>query len=110
MSAQNDGEFEQCYWDAYTVYSARSLIVHGGISARTGGQGNNVRLAHKITRKTLFRGLGMHCKLDDGGACSTLVDLRDLFQKWQSPKADLIKKLRDEVKVRREADRKSLLQ
>lgn len=110
MAAQNDGEFVQCYWDAYTVYCARSLVVHGGISARTGGQGKNVRLAHEITRKALFRGLGMHCTLDDGGVCSTLVDLRDIFQKWQSPKAVLIKKLQDELKVRREADRKVLLQ
>jgi hypothetical protein len=110
MAAQNDGEFEQCYWDAYAVYSARRLIVHGGISARTGGQGKNLRLAHEITRKALFRGLGMHCSLDDGGACSTLAELRNLFQQWQSRKANLIKKLRVELEVRRKADRKLLLQ
>ena len=110
LAAQNDGEFERCYWDAYEVYSARSLVVHGGVSARTGGQGKNLQLAHEITRKALFRGLGMHCSLDDAGACSTLTDLRNLFQKWQSPKANLIKKLREELEVRRKADRKLLLE
>ena len=108
MAAQNDSEFERCYWDAYAVYVDRSQVVHGGISARTGGQGKNLRSAHEITRKVLFRGLGVHCSLDDSGACSTLADLRNLFQKWQSPKADLFKKLSAELKIRQKADRKLL--
>jgi hypothetical protein len=110
MAAQNDSQFEQCYWDAYAVYAARSQVVHGGISAKTGGQGKNLRLAHEITRKALFRGLGIYSSLDDSGACSTLADLRNLFQKWQSPKAALLVKLRGELKVRQKADRKLLIE
>jgi Apea-like HEPN len=110
MSAQNDSEFEQCYWDAYTAYSARSLVVHGGVSAKSGGQGKNLRLAHEITRKALFRGLGIHCSLDDHGKCSTLPDLRKFFQKWESPRAALLAKLHDELHVRMKADRKLLFQ
>jgi hypothetical protein len=110
MSAQNDSEFERCYWNAYTVYAARSLVVHGGVSARTGGQGKNLRLAHEITRKALFRGLGIHCSLDDSGTCSTLADLRKLFQKWESSKNTVLAKLRDELRVRMKDDRKFLFQ
>jgi hypothetical protein len=106
VASQSDADFEQCYWDAYTVYSSRSRVAHGGISAKTSSFGKTLRLAHDVTRKALVRGLGVHCFLDDSGRSSTLADLHNFFEEWQSKKAVILEKLRHEVWLKRKLERK----
>src|ERR1700693_1709236 len=70
LACDADDKFEKTYWDAFTVHTARSNVIHGGVSHTSPKFRNSLRLAHDITQNALFRGLEVHCILDDRGKMS----------------------------------------
>jgi hypothetical protein len=87
LSWDNEHTLEQRFWDANTIYDARSRVVHGDMSPASIQFRKHLRLAHDVTRTALFRGLEIHCKLDDSGTMSTLKDLHDFFEAEQATNA-----------------------
>lgn len=63
---QND-DLEKCYWDAYNLHNARSAVMHGAFSPEDQLFLKSLKRGHEITRYALFRGLEVHCLLDDSG-------------------------------------------
>ncbi len=100
LAYDTDAEFEKTYWDAHAIYMARSHVMHGTLSPTDPTFLKTLRLAHDVTRIALFRGLEVHCLLDNGGKQSGLADLRNFFNKQQSKWAATLKKLDDQRKVR----------
>jgi len=100
LSYDDENSFDQRFWDAHAIYNARSRVVHGDISPTNTTFQRHLRLAHDVTRSALFRGLEIHCRLDDTGTMSTLSELRDFFQNEQVKKAQLLTKLYGELKSR----------
>ena len=102
MLAYNDeSDFEKVYWNAYAVHSARSFVIHGVHSPTNTESSKNLRLAHDLTRWAMFRGLELHCLLDDKGTVSSLADLQRFFDKQQSKWALTLKKLEGELKAKK---------
>jgi len=84
LSWDDEHTLEQRFWDANAIYDARSRVVHGDLSPTSVHFAKQLNLAHDVTRTALFRGLEMHCKLDDAGATSTLEDLHSFFEGEES--------------------------
>jgi hypothetical protein len=101
LAHNSESDFERTYWDAYATHTARSEVIHGGYSPTSTGFLKILRSAHDLTRNALFRGLEVHCLLDDRGPTSSLADLRDFFAKQQSKHALALKKLDNELKTKK---------
>jgi hypothetical protein len=101
LAFEDDKDFENTYWDAYTIHTSRSGVIHGGFSPSNPTFLKSVRLAHKVTRNALFRGLDVHCLLDDSGKASGLADLHSFFISQQSKRATVLKKLEQELKQKK---------
>ena len=91
---------EETYWDAYATHTARSEVIHGGVSPTSAVFLKILRSAHDLTRNALFRGLEVHCLLDDRREISSLASLREFFAKQQSKRAAVLKRLDNELKAR----------
>lgn len=102
LAYETDEEFEKTYWNAHAIYMARSHVMHGTLSPTDPTFLKTLRLAHDVTRTALFRGLEVHCVLDDGGEHSDLADLRNFLAKQTSKWAPVLKKLGDEAKKKKE--------
>jgi len=100
LAFEDDSDFEKTYWDACTIHTARSGVIHGGFSPSSPTFLKSLRLAHKVTRNALFRGLEVHCLLDDSGKMSGLADLQSFFTSHQSKRAKVLTKLRQELNRR----------
>lgn len=101
LSHDNHNGFEQRFWDAYAIYDARSSVVHGGVSSTSTDFQKHILLAHDVARNALFRGLEIHCRLDDGGAMSTLGELHNFFESELTKKAKALTRLYGEFKSKR---------
>lgn len=101
LGYEEEKDFEKTYWDAFDVHTARSGVIHGGFSPTSTTFRNKVRLAHDLTRNVLFRGLEVHCHLDDRGKLSELVDLQNFFTKQHSKWATLLKTLEGQLKTKK---------
>jgi hypothetical protein len=101
LAYEDEKEFEKTYWDAYAVHNARSQVMHGGYSPRSRSFRETVRIAHDLTRTALFRGLEVHCHLDDAGKLSGLADLQNFFSRQHSKWAPVLTKLDAELKIKR---------
>jgi hypothetical protein len=101
LAYEDEKEFEKTYWDAYAIHNARSQVIHGGYSPRSRSFRKTVRIAHDLTRTALFRGLEVHCHLDDAGKLSNLDDLQNFFVRQHSRWAPVLKKLNAELKTKR---------
>ena len=101
LAYEDEKEFEKTYWDAYAVHNARSGVIHGGYSPRSRSFREHVRTAHDLTRTALFRGLEVHCYLDDAGKLSSLDDLQNFFSRQHSKWAPVLKKLEAELKIKK---------
>ena len=101
LGYEEEKDFEKTYWDAFNVHTARSGVIHGGFSPTSATFRNRVRLAHDLTRNVLFRGLEVHCHLDDKGKLSELADLQNFFTKQHSKWAVLLKSLDAQLKTKK---------
>lgn len=101
LGYEEEKDFENTYWDAFEVHTARSGVIHGGLSPTSATFRNKVRLAHDLTRSVLFRGLEVHCHLDDIGKLSELADLKNFFTKQHSKWATLLKNLEGQLKTKK---------
>jgi hypothetical protein len=102
LALENDTKFEKTYWDAYTIYAARSAVIHGGFSPNSPTFRNSVRLAHDVTRVALLRALEVHRLLDGSGKPSDLAGLRNFFASQQSKRAAVLLRLRKELKKKKQ--------
>jgi len=102
LAYDDEKEFHKAYWDAYAIHIARSQVIHGGYSPRSRSFRKTLRIAHDLTRNALFRGLEVHCHLDDGGKLSNLDDLQHFFTLQHSKWAPVLKKLNAELKIKKE--------
>jgi hypothetical protein len=103
LAFQNDGTFEKTYWDAYTIYGARSVVIHGGFPPSSPVFLKTLRVAHDVTRDALFGALELHCFLDNSGKLSTLADLQNFYSSQQSKWAGVLSRLGEELKKRKKA-------
>ena len=101
LAHEDDRGFEQTYWDAYTIHTARSGVIHGGFSPTSRPFLAKVGLAHDLTRNALFRGLEVHSHLDNGGKMSGLADLQHFFTTQHSRWASVLKKLGAQLKEKK---------
>jgi hypothetical protein len=101
LGYEEEKDFEKTYWDAFDVHTARSGVIHGGFSPTSAAFRKKIRLAHYLTRNVLFRGLEVHCHLDDGGKLSRLADLQNFFTKQHSKWATLLKTLEGQLKTKK---------
>jgi hypothetical protein len=101
LGYEEEKDFEKTYWDAFDAHTARSAVIHGGFSPTSTTFRNKVRLAHDLTRNVLFRGLEVHCHLDDRGKLSELTDLQNFFTKQHSKWAALLKTLEGQLKIKK---------
>lgn len=101
LGYEEEKDFEKAYWDAFEVHTARSSVIHGGFSPTSAMFRTKVRFAHDLTRSVLFRGLEVHCHLDDKGKLSELADLQSFFTKQHSKWAALLKSLEAELKTKK---------
>jgi hypothetical protein len=108
LAFEDDSTFEKTYWDAYTIYTARSGVIHGGFSPNSPTFLKTLRLAHDVTRNALFRALEVHCLLDDPGKLSNLADLQNFFDRQQSKRAAVLSRLGDELKRRIKEAKKNI--
>ena len=97
LSCETDTNFGTAYWNAHRIYMLRSELMHGSWAKDEPEFGKAVRLAHEITRVTIFRALEIHCLLDDPGTHTCLKDLKGIFDGLQSKKASEIRQLRNEL-------------
>jgi hypothetical protein len=97
----NSDNFEDCYWEADEVYSARCEIMHGASSPTDPKFLRHLFLAHNVTRTAIFRALEIHCVLDDNNGTSTVTDLNNYFVSEQSKFAPKMGKLKTEIKKRK---------
>jgi hypothetical protein len=101
LGYEDDKDFQKIYWDAFEVHTARSGVIHGGLSPTSATFRNKVRLAHDLTRNVLFRGLEVHCHLDAGGKLSGLADLQNFFTRQHSKWATVLKTLDGQLKTKK---------
>src|SRR6266567_469608 len=102
----DDHDFDRHFWDALTIYDARSDVVHGRISPTSAVFQKDLRLAHDVTRTALFRGLEIHCQLDDNGNMTALGDLHTFFERELAKKHHLLGRLYAELKIKNRMGRK----
>lgn len=100
-----DDDFEKTYWDAQTIYTLRSEVIHGTFSPTSPKFLKSLRLAHDLTRNALFRGLELHCLLDDDGPMSDLAKLQSFFDSQYSKKAVVLTKLRNELNPKKKRNK-----
>jgi hypothetical protein len=108
LAFEDDSTFEKTYWDAYTIYSARSGVIHGGFSPSSPTFLKTVRLAHDVTRNALFRALEVHCLLGDSSTLSDLAGLQNFFGSQELKRAKVLSQLSGELKKRRNEERHRL--
>ena len=93
LAYEKDSDFENTYWDAHTIHTARSSVIHGEFSPSSPEFRKSLRLAHDVTRNALFRGLEVHARLDSGGRMSNLSDLQNFFVSQHSKWAVVLKRM-----------------
>ncbi|MDX6457820.1 MAG: hypothetical protein QOE55_1517 [Acidobacteriaceae bacterium] len=103
LAYNDDSDFEKTYWEAFAIHTVRSEVIHGSYSPGSRTASKGLRLAHDLTRNALFRGLELYCLLDSGREASTLADLHRFFEREQSKRGTLLKKLRSECGGKTEA-------
>lgn len=103
LAHEDEKDFEKTYWNAYTVHTARSGVIHGGFSPTSSAFLKKVGIAHDVTRGALFRGLEVHYHLDDSGKTGSLGDLQNFFTKQQSKWSATLKKLESELKAKKKS-------
>ncbi len=82
-------------------------MVHGRVSPTSAVFQKDLRLAHDVTRTALFRGLEIHCHLDDNGNMTALGDLHTFFERELAKKQHLLRRLYAELKIKNRMRRKA---